>query len=64
MMILLEYWAYYLLIGIVPALLLELACRKTGYALGHMERVCLIVLWPFMALVFIRHFLKGFFKDK
>ena len=64
MMILLEYWAYYLLIGIVPALLLEVACRKTGFNIGHMERLCLIVLWPLMLLVFVWNFVKGFFKGK
>ena len=63
-MMIIQYIAYYLVLGLVPSLLLELACRKTGFDISHWERICLMCLWPIMALVFIWHFIIGFFKGK
>ena len=63
-MMIIQYIAYYLVLGLVPSLLLELACRKQGFMVSHWERICLISLWPIMASVFIWNFVKGFFKGK
>lgn len=63
-MMIIQYIAYYLVIGIVPALLLEMACRKQGFMVSHMERICLMCLWPIMASVFLWNFVKGFLKGK
>ena len=54
--------ASYLLVGVVVGFLLELAIRKFNFEIDNSERFIMIGLWPFMALVFVYNFLKGYFK--
>jgi hypothetical protein len=54
--------ASYLLVGVVVGFLLELAIRKFNFKIDNSERFIMIGLWPFMALVFVYNFLKGYFK--
>ena len=63
-MMIIQYILVYLISGILPALLLEMACAKSGFNIGHMERLCLLVLWPLMLLVFLYNFLRAFLKRK
>jgi ABC-type arginine/histidine transport system permease subunit len=51
--------ASYLLIGVVIALLLELVIRWTDQKVEPLERVYLIIGWPFMVILFIYNFIKG-----
>lgn len=49
--------------GTVVGFLLESAVRSTGEEEVNMrERFSLIALWPFMVMVFIFSFIKGFFE--
>jgi len=54
--------ASYLLVGVVVGFLLELAIRKFNFKIDNSERLIMIGLWPFMALVFAYNFLKAYFK--
>jgi|TARA_R110000796_G_scaffold101809_2_gene210575 hypothetical protein len=54
--------ASYLLVGVVVGFLLELAIRKFNFEIDNSERLVMIGLWPFMAVVFVYNFLKGYFK--
>jgi hypothetical protein len=54
--------ASYLLVGVVVGFLLELAIRKFNFEIDNSERLVMIGLWPFMAVVFAYNFLKGYFK--
>tara|TARA_X000001382_G_C3018376_1_gene130793 strand:- start:261 stop:461 length:201 start_codon:yes stop_codon:yes gene_type:complete len=54
--------ASYLLVGVIVGFLLELAIRKFNFEIDNSERFIMIGLWPFMALVFVYNFLKGYFK--
>ena len=54
--------ASYLLVGVVVGFLIELAIRKFNYEIDNSERLVMIGLWPFMAVVFVYNFLKGYFK--
>tara|TARA_R110000787_G_scaffold130332_3_gene242297 strand:- start:206 stop:466 length:261 start_codon:yes stop_codon:yes gene_type:complete len=51
--------AKYLLIGVVVGLLMELVIRWTNNKIKPLERVYLIIGWPFMAIIFIYNFIKG-----
>ena len=53
----------YLLAGLVVAFLLELAVRGSGESISFTERLWMIVGWPIMVLVFVIHFIKGFFGN-
>jgi len=54
--------ASYLLVGAIVGFLLELAIREFNFKIDNSERFIMIGLWPFMALVFVYNFLKGYFK--
>jgi hypothetical protein len=54
--------ASYLLVGVVVGFLLELAIRKFNFEIDNSERLVMIGLWPFMAVVFAYNFLKAYFK--
>jgi hypothetical protein len=54
--------ASYLLVGVVVGFLLELAIRKFNFEIDNSERLVMIGLWPFMAVIFVYNFLKGYFK--
>lgn len=56
------YGLIYLLVGTIMGFILESIVRSTGEEEVNMrERFSLIVLWPFMVMVFIYSFIKGFF---
>ena len=59
----LRFYATYLLIGTGVGLLLEMAVRATGGDVSGRERVSLICGWPVMGLIFVYHFIKGFFNN-
>lgn len=55
----LKNYTLYFLMGVVIGLLLELIIRGTGNKIKPLERVYLIIGWPFMVIVFIYNFIKG-----
>ena len=50
---------YYLLIGLVISFGIEHVIRWTEQDVTFSERIWMITLWPFMAIVFIYNFFKG-----
>jgi len=44
---------YYILIGLITSILLEMMIRSTGTDVFEGERIAMILLWPIMILIFI-----------
>jgi hypothetical protein len=44
---------YYILIGLITSILLEMMIRSTGTDVFEGERIAMILLWPIMILILI-----------
>jgi len=44
---------YYILIGLITSILLEMMIKSTGTDVFEGERIAMILLWPIMILIFI-----------
>ena len=53
----------YFLIGVIIAAFLEGAIVKAGYPMEWSDRFWVILGWPLATIVFVYHFITGFFGD-
>jgi len=60
-MTIIDYIAYYGLLGVIIGFLLEQSITSSGEIIKWQERFWLLVLWPIMLFIFIYHFIKTLF---
>ena len=57
------YIFYYILLGLIISIFLEIMIVNTGNEINEKERLSMILLWPIMILIFIIYFLASIFED-